>query len=457
MTNVMKGFIRTVIVGLLLGFALVIFISFNEFNSARKGYADTALHFSLAVDSAASLSMQSEDVFSAIDSDNVFLSTSTLPVGELNYYYMSDAKLTAGKGGLYTLSKYFWDNGNSFPKVPTVSDLSRFELYSWLFTGTDADSVDDLNTLNVADFQNSTFYDFYSNVGSKLTYDTDILTQYQAGDDNAYTMFSNISVPLLQKMGLPFGYLVSGKSSEDGHAFDLCFNGCTDVNVVNTLLSNVVKGERNDDSSELSLDSDTDTSDNEVYYFTPYSLGVTYLPMKTLYPAVLLSLERECADAMNSRHLFISDVNNIKNKNAGDYISTDDMFSDEATSVITDGYVYYDLSTLRLNIKYYYIYPGVTDTTGTSAYDYIKQFMLGKSASANVTSFIAAKLTASIDVMYPYQSRIFRKYACKLSRIPSAQGGEYLCARDTDGSERRTYVYTTYISIAAPNGDVSGN
>lgn len=179
------------------------------------------------------------------------------------------------------------------------------------------------------------------------------------------------------------------------------------------------------------------------YYLTPYSLGVTYIPTKVLYPTILNSINTTVA--LNK--VASGQANSLKEhygcmETSGQYAhvtsgSTDGM-------IINDGLVEYDLSTLNVAVDYVAINfadwktnatkqeivkrieGGVSSVTHTATSTVSKNWsesdkaynsalaILGSTYGtvANKTSVrVIARVTAQIKVHIPYQCDLLR-YNC---------------------------------------------
>jgi hypothetical protein len=163
--------------------------------------------------------------------------------------------------------------------------------------------------------------------------------------------------------------------------------------------------------------------DNSIYYLTPNSLGVTYVPLKMVYPTLVNTL----TSSVVCSKLAEGNVNPTANTAASINIvksafgCTDSSHTGTNANIINDGDIEYDLGSLNVSVQYFlYDFAGVVTTkhdfmyqlaqttawtSGTYA-NYSKEnknYMLSHLATANTTNRIVAKVTASIKVYVPYQ------------------------------------------------------
>ena len=208
--------------------------------------------------------------------------------------------------------------------------------------------------------------------------------------------------------------------------------------------------------------------DNSVYYLTPNSLGVTYVPLKMVYPTLVNTL----TSSVVCSKLAEGDVNPTSNTPASAQIvksafgCSDSSHTGASDNLVNDGDVEYDLGSLNVGVTYYlYNFHGAStekhdfmyqlaQTTNWVTGDYSvyaaqnKDNMLSHLATAVTDSRIVAKVTASIKVYVPYQCD-FLKFANRQGysgatqhfsiRPFNNQTGEMI-----EGEDGFWYEYSTY-------------
>lgn len=207
---------------------------------------------------------------------------------------------------------------------------------------------------------------------------------------------------------------------------------------------------------------------NSVYYLTPNSLGVTYVPIKMVYPTLVNTI----TNTVICNKLAEGNVNPASNTVESATIvksafgCSDAAHTGTSTNIVNDGDVEYDLDSLNVGVTYYlYDFGGTSSTkhdfmfqlsratnwtTGTySAYATTnKNHMLNHLSTANTNTRIVAKITASIKVYVPYQCD-FLKFA---NRMGYSGATQHYSIRPFDnntdkmvkGKDGFWYEYSTY-------------
>lgn len=93
------------------------------------------------------------------------------------------------------------------------------------------------------------------------------------------------------------------------------------------------------------------------YYLTPYSLGVTYIPTEVLKPAVLSHLEQLVRFSRLKGTDFQDFDGGTGCIDTEVYINSDTPQSHigDASSIVNDGDIEYDLSSLKVKVDYFYV------------------------------------------------------------------------------------------------------
>lgn len=217
---------------------------------------------------------------------------------------------------------------------------------------------------------------------------------------------------------------------------------------------------------------------NSVYYLTPYSLGVTYIPTKILYPTLLNSINTTVA--FNKISGGESDSKHMDTGYVG-CIDEDPQYKHKRGVndgyIINDGNIEYDMNSLNVSVDYVAIDFKDWKTNATlqqiirrieGSVQTARSFSSGdadyKSAEAilganfnkvyadglsDATVRIVARVTAQIKVHVPYQCALL-KYNCL--RYTGGSDSEHFDIKDYNSStgEYRAdstglwYEYTTY-------------
>lgn len=299
---------------------------------------------------------------------------------------------------------------------------------------------------------NPEFLAFYNAVGCK------VVSTVPVRQKNGSTFkVVDIEIPVLANMGLDLSQ----------------YNKYTSNTTMQNYLSSVKVGKW--------YDSGSGGTGYSTYYLTPYSLGVTYIPTKVLYPTILNSLNTTVAlnkvasgnaNSLKEHYGCMETTGQYAHKTSG---STDGL-------IINDGLVEYDLSSLNVAVDYVAINfadwktnatkqeivkrieGGVSSvvhsTTSTTSKNWTESEKSYQSALAilgstygtvaNKTSVrVIARVTAQIKVHIPYQCDLLR-YNCL--NYTGGDKSEHYDIKDFDASTGKYksdstglwYEYVTY-------------
>lgn len=310
-----------------------------------------------ALETSVTASTVPEEFFSAKFQNN----TSSYAIDSRGNNTYSTIKVLSGDGGAwvtgntYLMAMYYTENAE-FPTSQAVynqfADNKRPEtIYEWLFgkSGSDYCSPDyswanlSKNTREmyghaVSDRQvtNTRFIDYYNAVGKLMTLTTDLKVR-----DGDKLKVEQRSIPVLSQMGL------EGLDPLN-----------SDTSVTNDNLS----------SSYHPAKSTVGSSTKTAYYLTPYSLGVTYVPVEVLKPVLLSHLEQsirfnklkstvtESAQNMSDyaagTGCLSIDVYGVDGSTHSEHVSSD---YEAKQSMLNDGGIEYDMSSLKIKVDYFYV------------------------------------------------------------------------------------------------------
>lgn len=376
------------------------------------------------------------------------------------------------EGKTYVMSKYFQENGK-FPE--TQYDYTSYEssnstdedIYRWLFgdTGSAYYCYDWANqyksklwfndevaltyqakldtNLNASRQPTTNFKAFYDSIGNEITSNTYI--KKRSGD--SFDVVSE-SIPTLTQMGL---------------TLDSTYNGNTlgGSDYTSDFLSSVTHFGKS--SNGLA-----DTT----YYLTPYSLGVTYVPIEVLKPAFLSHIEQLIR--FNKVKHTVTDPNDLS-----DFASADGCIGTEvydydnggnkkhlssSKGIINDGQIEYDLSTVKVKVDYFVV--DFYDTKNATIVNRLEGAIpyendltkLPKSLENKDTSKdklgkrIVAKVSVKLKVHVPYQSSILQWSRYLTDFYGDNHYDIRLWNEDTDDVDRHSdgvwFSYTTYTAIS---------
>ena len=396
---------KNILVIVLVNIFLICMVSIvDEYMSMQDRVIQLQTTVQNAVDSAVDTATASEELFSSQFEDALVASQGISDIGTdrllqstLRTYNSNTGMWIDGNS--YIMSMYYQQNGH-FPYTQGIYDAyahgkNTQTIYEWLYGGLGTDFYsDELGWANrnyaftvgmsggSRSVTNAEFNDFYNHVGKKMT--QSFFVKKKNEDFNAitnadgttikiatYEIVQQDNIPTLSAMGLLF----------DGNNYVKKNSTMTNDNFVSSyhLGKGVVE----------SASFNPHNFNGSIYFYTPYSLGVTYVPVEVLQPAVCSHLEQlvrfhkslnggEANFGLSSDYASadgcISDYNDITGRSGGigwyvDNTGTvtnaqiehqgDGLFNTTYTpshgSIINDGLIEYDMSTVACKVDYFYL------------------------------------------------------------------------------------------------------
>lgn len=468
----LKGVIVTLIVN---AFALMTVDVVSEINKLQSGMERLDYIFDNSVDMAIQNSMASEEFFSdefqhklgSYATNGVSASPITA-----NLMILRDGWV---RGNSYIMTMYCGEHG-MFPLTQSAYDtfaegITTEDVYEYLFgtvgddTGSSALLWANLNYdgLYVHDvtarIPNKDFKEYYMGVGKMIT-----STQFVREKTVDSWTLKETELPVLAQMGLKLDAINESNlgASETGANY---------VSVVHR--GKLLNG----------------SLDRSSYYLTPYSLGVTYLPLDVLMVNIRANLENtirfsKCKQLGNDASDIIGSQLMETYKSADGCIKTDyyvdsagNPVSDpiehkgsaftwgsDTVRMMNDGQVEYDLTTLQVKVDYFTVdfydnnnWRIVSAVEGAIPYSSDFTELPNKLRETDTSenpdgNRIVARVSAKIRLHIPYKSSVMQWYINKygvsttehydIARYDSATGD---VITDADGV---WYYYTTYVSIS---------
>ncbi len=519
---------RNIFVIVLLNIFLLCMVSIiDEYLTMQERVSQLTTTVQNAVDSAIETSTASEEMFSN-EFNNLLFSqglrnsgSSALTQSTLRYYSSGAGSWVSGN--TYIMSMYYNEHGY-FPRNQAVYDNYALgkdsdTIYEWLFGVIGTSFYDDaldwangksVNTMYAEGSDRrptSTFKEFYNAIGHCMTEEFYVKKPYvittrgfdgtEAEDYVSYQIDTE-RAPTLTAMGLELNSYNSPNSSVTNDNFTSSFH-----------IGKSANGTRS------------------TYYLTPYSLGVTYIPKEVLLPAVLSHLDQlvRFHKSLNggkansgtysdyaSADGCVTDYTAITGQNSGIGWYVDDSgtvtntqkshrgrglyntnYTTRGTSIINDGLIEYDMSTVACKIDYFYIpnyysdgnwrlvnflegsTPASASTFGNYGASAIRQTMGIPSASSarytlpsrlantdtsirsndSKSQRIVAKVTVKLNVHIPYKSGILTWFVSEFSNRTGINSNHFDArtwnpvTNDIDySSDGLWYTYTTYYSVS---------
>lgn len=482
----LKGIMVMIVVNT---FFLCMFSVYLEYNRVSENIKGIETKFDLAVDTALSACMSSEEMFS----DNKTYSSNN--ISSTNTEYSTLKVMRNGhwvQGNLYVMSHFYTTYGY-FPRttgeynshLQSIGGNGNIQayIYSWLF-GSIGDSWKDPN-LAWANSKSSGYYSviggggsrqptnefksFYESAGKYITQRTPVKIKSGVGD--SWTI-SYREVPSLVNMGLRLSEYNETTSGITADSF---------VQVLHT------------------------GKNNDMYYLTPYSLGVTYVDPRVFQPTFLSNLEQLIRFNRSK-----SSVNNYSDsQRKQDYqlaegclgtsvyalSATDTMFNSnimaggsdtaqihkeihasntylQGTSILNDGNVEYDMDSVKTSIEYYLVdffdnsnYKIVNYIEGSTPYSLDLEGLPSRLSDVNTSQDsnglrLVAKVSVSMRLHIPYKSSLLQWFCYGTRQSDASQHydiKDVVATISDDGrltnmtidnsSDGVIYKYTTYVAV----------
>lgn len=460
-----RNLLWTSIVNIFLVLLVSVIMEYSSLNSRFKQLENI---ISTATDTAVRVSTGSEEMFSEkrkLDSTGSYATTASKEVIESNLKVLARDSNEWVDANTYVMSK-FYEEHNRFPRsqneIDTFSNTwgTDEDIYEWLFGKVGSiynkypwandktrlwhSSLWDGYTVGEKAKRkpSENFGKFYDNIGKMMKSKTYVKVR------NGSTFNVELKeIPTLAQMGLHLDDLYNG-SGEGG-------------DYTNDFLSSVVHfGKKGNSVSHIS------------YYLTPYSLGVTYVPIEVLKPVILAHTEQLIR--FNKVKHTVTSSDNLSDFRAADGCLTTDVFtgfgneehknSDASSRILNDGEIEYDLGTLKVKVDYFLVdfynkdnYKIVNKIEGAvpggtlnDLPDKLKS--LDTSYGDKDGNRIVAKVSVKLKVHIPYKSTILQWFR----QLNDNDGNNHYDVRLWDETNNQVefnsdgvwFYYTTYTAIS---------
>lgn len=342
---------------------------FTEYATVTTRLQQLENTVSTSVETALDVSMASEELFTnkfmekdwdgnqAVTSHGIQYNNKTVNAFTQIRYYNKGGRMVTGSA--YLMSKYSDENGRGTVKFPTSQGAynsyvyqqtmgntieSSDVIYEWLFGGIGAIygesnwyAVNEITkkaakSLGGNRTPNVEFKRFATNIGYKVK----TVTPVKQKTDDGFDVSAKV-VPAIAQMGLEFGSL-------GGTNYNIATSETISDNFIMTKHIGKSRVQNGGESSR--------------YYLTPYSLGVTYVPTEVFKPVLASHIQQMCLfgklkDARSSVvDTFDSGIGCITTNIFSNGSNTPKEHSGDSSNIVNDGYVEYDLSTLKTKVDY---------------------------------------------------------------------------------------------------------
>lgn len=480
--------IRYIFVTLVVNiFVLMAVTVIQEYMSVKDTFSRMNSTLQLAIDTGVSASMASEEFFS--DEFPTALASKSNSYKDSDRYLYSTLTYMRGNewvsGNSYFLSQYYSENGNlpitqyEYDIYAEHKDIS--DVFGFIFGtgGSDYDSPE-LTWANqwqtspyVIDatrrIPTSEFKQFYEAVGKRI-----ISSQFvKVSDGSGSWTLEEMELPVLLQMGLKldatdYGLILDNVSQN-------VYWNAAGLGVTADNYSSVEKYGRLVDNGMSIEDS--------IYYLTPYSLGVTYVPTPVLKTNIRVNLEniiRFSKCKLSPLSSTFHDMNAVYMSAEGcidTSVYDDGVGGATANSqehrvgtleqIFNDGEAEYDMNSLQVKVDYFLVdfyddsnWRIVNEIEGATPYDAsLLQTLPSRlkdtdtlASGANSGNRIVAKITTKIKVNVPYKSPVLQWFVHRSSTNAVEHFGvaRWNDATGTieDTADGLWYAYSTYTAIS---------
>ena len=471
----------------------------SELMSLSQRFEILADTISSSVETALTASTASEELFSdyamdhymtsfgyslsdtSSDPDSMILTKAAIPV-----FPNGSAPYQAGIYGLYAKYGNDYKNVNYAGTPSSVATPSREEVFETLFGGLGTTylkptySYVNTNRSVIQTFYSPT-YRKYVNKDRSATEEFDLfysrIGRYMPGkyyvkelDPTTYSYsIKEYTLPILSQMGLTYKYTgIDDISDENGHKV---WESATES----------AKFTSDNLCQSVHIGKSANGGINSVYYFTPYSLGVTYVPIGVFKSTVLSVLDTRIKLRKLSGYTQgvtgAPDLKSAVQSATGCMESLNGNLHTASNGILNDGYVEYDLSSLKVKVDYFKVDFSTASSckkTITKCVGIMPSDSSGAPSSASLSDLIdktverlnetdsgkkygvdednyrlVARVSVKLKVHIPYESIImqYRKLAMGVRRADEHGGfGLYDTSNPnlSHTSDGVWYTYTTY-------------
>lgn len=466
------GRARNILVILVLNIFLTLLVTvMMEYENLAERFSLLEDNVAIAVDMSIEASTASEELFSASYQEMMWSRGFTQEDTELNLgatvTLFDDRSGTWFQCGSYPLAMYYEEN-NRLPR--SLSEYSQYcrqhsldahdgtgVIYAWLFGSVRA---------------NEKFGNYYKNIGSAIK-SYGVMRHYTSADRSEFEILEK-EYNTLDNMGLDF--------TRYNGAYGSTLTGSdSDYNTDNFTNWFHIGRSRN-----------LDIGDYSIYFLTPYSLGVTYVPPEVMKPVFIANLDTLARlQKLSSGNLPAMDALTVKETliSASECLPTDVHTGFDYTNltnqqhvnasnhrIVNDGSIEYDLDSVQVTVDYsladFYSesYKNIASyvegaLSGYSSQDAalramasaLKNSDTSKMASSHINygQRIVAKVTVRMKVYVAYESSILQWLSYKDYLAHGASGDLHYGIKMLnpatgkvyrDGTDGTYYEYCTYIS-----------
>ena len=468
-------------------FALMSVTVIQEYLGIRGTFSRMNSTLQLAIDTGVSASMASEEFFS--DEFPTALASKSNSYRDSDRYLYTTLTYMRGdewiSGNSYFLSQFYAENGNlpatqyEYDVYAEHKDISSVFDFMFGSGGSDYDSPELTwaNQWQVSPYiidttrriPNAEFEQFYEAVGKKITSSQFV----KVSDGSGSWVLEEMELPVLLQMGLKLDATDYGLML-DSVSKNVYWNTAGEAVTADNFSSVEKYGRFLDNGMGV---------EESIYYLTPYSLGVTYVPTSVLKTNIRVNLENiirfsKCKlsplsssyNDMNAVYMSAEgciDTSVYDDGMGGASVNSQEHRVGASEQIFNDGEAEYDMNSLQVKVDYFLVdfyddsnWKIVNEIEGATPYDAsLLQTLPSRlkdtdtlDSGLNSGNRIVAKITTKIKLNVPYKSPVLQWFVHRSSTNAVEHFGVARWNDATgiieDSEDGLWYAYTTYTAIS---------
>lgn len=451
----MRYFGKFMIVIVLNIFLMLVVSVMLEYNNLSERHQQLENNISTSFRMALDGSIASEELFSGeyqsgISSYGIAYSDSASLTNSSVTLYRDGTWYT---GNTYVIAKFYEDYGR-FPNTEIEYTSYAFSfgtkaIYEWMFgnigqsytnsslswANKSTSVANSLSGLSTSRTPTSTFANYYKSIGNKIKTKGNVKIKSGSSD---FTV-GQAEYSLLDNMGLDFSSVYSSSYTSVNSSYmtdNFCMSGHIGKSVV--------------------------SGGSTQYYLTPFSLGVTYVPVEVLKPTFLANLDTLVRlqkigggniEQMSEAAIFASfdGADGCVPTSVYENSTTSTNHISSSSSIINDGLVEYDLDTVSVKVDYFVvdfydeankdIVSEILGSLGGFNFDGSHIGLSQQEILKSTVNSLKASDTGKYGINYVNGNRVVAKATVRMKCYIPYQSSimQWLCRRDWDGTSDNHY------------------
>lgn len=382
-----KNVLFTVVLNIFLMLLVTIII---EYNSLHQRMQEACDNINFAFDTAIESSTATEELFSLKNKvNNSDVSQSSFSDNGVASTLVWDRSGSWFTGNNYVLSWYYWNKG-MFPtksQYEAIGEWTPYKIWSWLYGGTNKSTLEEEWSTDVHTGLGQSYTNYPStcrNTETQRIYSNSLIGLTLSATNDARKpskefkeYFDKIGYKVQSKYTFKIPDSASGRFKVEEHKVPVLLKMGLYQSGYSNYTDSFGSSRINDDmisTVKLGKRRNGESYSQSIYFYSPYSLGVTYVPVSVLKPMFLYNLDSIVRLGVASSAGFSNDAGgtvvvdeNIFNQVDG--CLTTNVYKDgtdrqphigipstsRGKNIINDGQVEYDLSSAKVRVDYFYV------------------------------------------------------------------------------------------------------